>query len=145
MNLIEVSNLILNIEWIIILTHVKIKIGHGINEKVMIETLGKWDHEEKKLFRKRSSHYFSEDERSFERWEEHGMRLLKHEFMRFKVSFFFFFLLSFKKICVNHFVFLLISFFSMYFPLKKLITWYSKILKKKLKYNTVWVFIFWLL
>lgn len=65
------------------------KTGHGINEKAMIDTLGKWDHEEKKLFRKKSSHFFSEDERSFERWEEHGMRLLKHEFMRFKVSFFF--------------------------------------------------------
>ncbi|KAA0034747.1 hypothetical protein IC582_022690 [Cucumis melo] len=58
--------------------------GHGINENAMIETLGKWNHEEKKLFRKKSSHFFSEDERSFERWEEHGMRLLKHEFMRFK-------------------------------------------------------------
>ncbi|XP_022956750.1 annexin D4 [Cucurbita moschata] len=59
--------------------------GHGINEKAMIETLGKWDQEEKRLFRKSSSQFFSEDERCcFERWEEHGMRLLKHEFMRFK-------------------------------------------------------------
>ncbi|XP_022967026.1 annexin D4-like [Cucurbita maxima] len=58
--------------------------GHGINEKAMIDTLGNWDHEHKKLFRIKSSHIFSEDERSFERWQEHAMRLLKHEFMRFK-------------------------------------------------------------
>uniref|UniRef100_A0A2N9EI85 Annexin n=1 Tax=Fagus sylvatica TaxID=28930 RepID=A0A2N9EI85_FAGSY len=58
--------------------------GHGIHEQSLISILGKWQPEEKKSFRKGSPHLFIEDERNFERWDDHCVRLLKHEFMRFK-------------------------------------------------------------
>uniref|UniRef100_A0A2N9GBI3 Annexin n=1 Tax=Fagus sylvatica TaxID=28930 RepID=A0A2N9GBI3_FAGSY len=57
---------------------------HGIHEQSLISILGKWQPEEKKSFRKGSPHLFIEDERNFERWDDHCVRLLKHEFMRFK-------------------------------------------------------------
>ncbi|KAJ6392870.1 hypothetical protein OIU77_022367 [Salix suchowensis] len=58
--------------------------GLGIDEKSLIENLGKSHPEHRALFRKRTPHFFIEDERSFERWNDHCVRLLKHEFVRFK-------------------------------------------------------------
>ncbi|KAG2671807.1 hypothetical protein I3760_13G011600 [Carya illinoinensis] len=58
--------------------------GHGIHEQALVSILGKWQPEERKSFRKGSPHFFVEDERNFERWDEHHVRLLKHEFVRFK-------------------------------------------------------------
>ncbi|KAM3733727.1 hypothetical protein ACB098_11G158700 [Castanea mollissima] len=58
--------------------------GHGIHEQALISILGKWQPEEKKSFRKGNPNLFIADERNFERWDDHHVRLLKHEFMRFK-------------------------------------------------------------
>ncbi|KAI4333017.1 hypothetical protein L6164_017874 [Bauhinia variegata] len=58
--------------------------GHGIDEKSLISILGKWEPEERKTFRKGNPHLFTEDERQFEKWNDHQVRLLKHEFVRFK-------------------------------------------------------------
>ncbi|XP_062173772.1 annexin D4 [Alnus glutinosa] len=58
--------------------------GHGIHEQTLISILGKWHPEERKSFRKGSPNLFIEDERNFERWDDHRVKLLKHEFMRFK-------------------------------------------------------------
>ncbi|CAK7336560.1 unnamed protein product [Dovyalis caffra] len=58
--------------------------GLGVDEKSLIENLGKSHPEHRTSFRKRTPHFFIEDERSFERWNDHRVKLLKHEFMRFK-------------------------------------------------------------
>ncbi|KAJ7949330.1 Annexin-like protein [Quillaja saponaria] len=58
--------------------------GHGVDEKSLISILGKWHPEETKTFRKGTPHFFIDDERQFERWNDERVRLLKHEFMRFK-------------------------------------------------------------
>jgi hypothetical protein len=71
--------------FVYMLTHA----GHGIHEQTLISILGKWHPEERKSFRKGNPNLFIEDERNFERWDDHRVRLLKHEFMRFKVVFFF--------------------------------------------------------
>uniref|UniRef100_A0AB39A337 Annexin D4 n=1 Tax=Medicago sativa TaxID=3879 RepID=A0AB39A337_MEDSA len=59
--------------------------GHGVDEKSLITVLGKWDPLERESYRKKTSHFFIEDhERQFQRWNDHCVRLLKHEFVRFK-------------------------------------------------------------
>ncbi|KAF8043050.1 hypothetical protein BT93_A1404 [Corymbia citriodora subsp. variegata] len=58
--------------------------GHGVDERTLIAVLGKSRPEKRKTFRKRNPHLFKEDERSFERWYDDRIKLLKHEFMRFK-------------------------------------------------------------
>jgi len=60
-----------------------------VDEKSLIAVLGKWDPLERESYRKKTSHFFIEDhERQFQRWNDHCVRLLKHEFVRFKVTFF---------------------------------------------------------
>ena len=62
--------------------------GHGVDEKSLVTLLGKWDPLERESFRKKTPHLFSEDhERHFQRWDDQYVRLLKHEFVRFKVHF----------------------------------------------------------
>ena len=63
----------------------------------MISILGKWNPEDRKAFRKGTPEFFLEDERKFEKWDDHRVQLLKHEFMRFKVLFPFFIFL----VCVR--------------------------------------------
>ncbi|PRQ55141.1 putative annexin [Rosa chinensis] len=58
--------------------------GLGVDEKSLISILGNSHPEERKCFRKGTPHLFKEDERLFERWNDDRVRLLKHEFMRFK-------------------------------------------------------------
>ncbi|KAL6288739.1 hypothetical protein ACE6H2_006249 [Prunus campanulata] len=58
--------------------------GVGIDENSLISILGKWHPEERKSFRKGTPHFFKQDERHFERWDDHHVKHLKHEFMRFK-------------------------------------------------------------
>ncbi|KAL2326409.1 hypothetical protein Fmac_025467 [Flemingia macrophylla] len=59
--------------------------GHGVDEKSLVTILGKWDPLERESFRKNTPHSFIEDhERHFQRWDDHYVRLLKHEFVRFK-------------------------------------------------------------
>ncbi|KAF7824697.1 annexin D4 [Senna tora] len=58
--------------------------GHGVDEKSCVAILGKWEPENRKAFRKGTPHFFIEDERQFEKWDDRQVRLLKHEFMRFK-------------------------------------------------------------
>ncbi|XP_050385227.1 annexin D4 [Argentina anserina] len=58
--------------------------GLGVDEKSLISILGNSQLEERKCFRKGTPHLFKEDERLFERWNDDRVRLLKHEFMRFK-------------------------------------------------------------
>ncbi|KAJ1413545.1 Annexin [Sesbania bispinosa] len=59
--------------------------GHGVDEKSLITLLGKWDPLERESFRKKTPQFFIEDhERRFQRWDDHYVRLLKHEFVRFK-------------------------------------------------------------
>ena len=71
--------------------------GHGVDEKSLVTLLGKWDPVERESFRKKTPHLFSEDhERHFQRWDDQYVRLLKHEFVRFKVHFPVWFVLFFK-------------------------------------------------
>lgn len=71
--------------------------GHGVDEKSLVTLLGKWDPLERESFRKKTPHLFSEDhERHFQRWDDQYVRLLKHEFVRFKVHFPFCFILYLK-------------------------------------------------
>ncbi|XP_021675038.2 annexin D4 isoform X2 [Hevea brasiliensis] len=58
--------------------------GLGVDEKSLISILGKSHLEHRTTFRERSPHLFIEDERSFERWDDHSINLLRHEFMRFE-------------------------------------------------------------
>ncbi|KAI4382960.1 hypothetical protein MLD38_008848 [Melastoma candidum] len=58
--------------------------GHGVDEKSLISILGASHPDTRKSFRKSNPHFFKEDERLFERWDDHRVKLLKHEFMRFK-------------------------------------------------------------
>ncbi|XP_068328574.1 annexin D4-like [Pyrus communis] len=59
--------------------------GLGVDEKALVAILGKSHPEERQSFRKATTpHFFKEDERSFERWDDHHIKLLKHEFLRFK-------------------------------------------------------------
>ncbi|KAM1737029.1 hypothetical protein ACFX11_015427 [Malus domestica] len=58
--------------------------GLGVVEKALVATLGKSHPEERQPFRKTTPHFFKVDERSFERWDDHHVKLLKHEFLRFK-------------------------------------------------------------
>ncbi|KAJ7982330.1 Annexin-like protein [Quillaja saponaria] len=59
--------------------------GHGVDEKTLISILGKWNPDERQNYRKRTPHLFiGDDERQFEKWDDHQVRLLKHEFLRFK-------------------------------------------------------------
>lgn len=58
--------------------------GHGVDEKTVISILGNSQPEHRQAFRKEGG-FFAEDERRFERWNDHHVKLLKHEFMRFKV------------------------------------------------------------
>ncbi|KAK7317339.1 hypothetical protein RJT34_01476 [Clitoria ternatea] len=59
--------------------------GHGVDEKSMVTLLGKWDPLERESLRKKTPHMFTEDhERHFQKWDDHYVRLLKHEFVRFK-------------------------------------------------------------
>ncbi|XP_020215058.1 annexin D4 [Cajanus cajan] len=59
--------------------------GHGVDEKSLVTILGKWDPQERESFRKNTPHSFIEDhERHFQRCDDHYVRLLKHEFVRFK-------------------------------------------------------------
>jgi len=89
--------------------------GHGIHEQTLISILGKWHPEERKSFRKGSPNLFIEDERNFERWDDHRVKLLKHEFMRFKVIFFLF---SFSTFTIFYLV-KVHFYFSFYFKKKK--------------------------
>ncbi|KAJ8900279.1 hypothetical protein K2173_024919 [Erythroxylum novogranatense] len=57
--------------------------GLGIDEKLFVSTLGKWNPEHRRSFRKSNPHLFV-DGHYFERWDDHRVKLLKHEFMRFK-------------------------------------------------------------
>ncbi|KAL3732605.1 hypothetical protein ACJRO7_029275 [Eucalyptus globulus] len=58
--------------------------GHGVDETTLIAVLGKSHPEKRKAFRKGNPQFFKEDERSFERWDDHRIKLLKREFSRFK-------------------------------------------------------------
>ncbi|TQD88559.1 hypothetical protein C1H46_025878 [Malus baccata] len=59
--------------------------GLGVDEKALVAILGKSHPEERQSFRKATTpHFFKEDERSFERWDDYHIKLLKHEFLRFK-------------------------------------------------------------
>ncbi|KAH7519078.1 hypothetical protein ACOSP7_018823 [Xanthoceras sorbifolium] len=58
--------------------------GVGVDEQAIISLLGKSHPEHRQNFRKGCRDFFIEDERSFERWDDHRVKLLKHEFMRFK-------------------------------------------------------------
>jgi len=58
--------------------------GIGVDEKSLISILGKSQPEHRRSLRKGSPHLFQQDERSFERWDDNRVKLLKHEFMRFK-------------------------------------------------------------
>ncbi|KAJ4711503.1 putative Annexin [Melia azedarach] len=57
--------------------------GHGIDEKSIISILGNSHADQRQSFRKRSD-FFVDDERRFEKWDDHHVKILKHEFMRFK-------------------------------------------------------------
>ncbi|XP_024021121.1 annexin D4 [Morus notabilis] len=58
--------------------------GLGVDEKSLIENLGKWKAEERKSFWKANRNCFVQDERLFERCDEDHVKRLEKEFLRFK-------------------------------------------------------------
>ncbi|XP_034705236.1 annexin D4-like isoform X3 [Vitis riparia] len=58
--------------------------GFGVDEESMVSILGKWHSEHLESFRKRTPKFFLEDERLFERWDDHHIACLTKEFLRFK-------------------------------------------------------------
>ncbi|WKA02126.1 hypothetical protein VitviT2T_020349 [Vitis vinifera] len=58
--------------------------GFGVDEDSMVSILGKWHLEHLESFRKRTPKFFLEDERLFERWDDHHIACLTKEFLRFK-------------------------------------------------------------
>ncbi|KAL3814757.1 hypothetical protein ACJIZ3_016025 [Penstemon smallii] len=58
--------------------------GLGVDENALISILGKWNTEQRQSFRKGSSDFFIEDERQFEKWDDHHVMHLRHEFLRLK-------------------------------------------------------------
>lgn len=65
-----------------------IQSGHGVDEQSIISLLGRSRAEHRQTFRKECKEFFIEDnERRFERWDDHSIKLIKQEFMRFKVQF----------------------------------------------------------
>ncbi|XP_050231096.1 annexin D4 [Mercurialis annua] len=58
--------------------------GLGIDEKSLISILGKSHPEHRRSFRKGTPHLFIDDERSFERWDDQRVHLLRYEFNRFE-------------------------------------------------------------
>ena len=65
-----------------------------MDEKSMISVLGKWHKDDIKSYRKESPH-FVQDDRLFEKWIDHHVAFLKHEFLRLKVYFSLFFFIYF--------------------------------------------------
>ncbi|KAL6327969.1 hypothetical protein AAG906_031313 [Vitis piasezkii] len=59
--------------------------GFGVDEDSMVSILGKWHSEHLESFRKRTPKFFLEDERLFERWDDHHIACLTKEFLWFKV------------------------------------------------------------
>uniref|UniRef100_A0A7N0T397 Annexin ANNAT3 n=1 Tax=Kalanchoe fedtschenkoi TaxID=63787 RepID=A0A7N0T397_KALFE len=57
--------------------------GFGVDESCLVRVLGKWHPEERKSFRK-ATPFFLQDDRLFERWDDHYIALLEREFMRLK-------------------------------------------------------------
>ncbi|XP_034705449.1 annexin D4-like [Vitis riparia] len=57
--------------------------GFGVDEDLMASILGKWHLDHLESFRKRTK-FFLEDERLFERWDDHHIGCLTKEFLRFK-------------------------------------------------------------
>ncbi|XP_034704046.1 annexin D4-like [Vitis riparia] len=58
--------------------------GFGVDEDSMVSILGKWHSEHLESFRKRTPKFFLEDERLFERWDDHHIACLTKEFLLFK-------------------------------------------------------------
>ncbi|XP_034705554.1 annexin D4-like [Vitis riparia] len=58
--------------------------GFGVDEDSMVSILGKWHSEHLESFRKRTPKFFLEDERLFERWDDHHIACLTKEFLWFK-------------------------------------------------------------
>ncbi|PIN02993.1 Annexin [Handroanthus impetiginosus] len=58
--------------------------GLGVDEKALISILGNWHPEQRQTFRKGTHDFFIEDERQFERWNDHHILQLRHEFLRLK-------------------------------------------------------------
>ncbi|CAN1316383.1 Annexin D4 [Linum perenne] len=57
--------------------------GLGVDERSLISILGRSSPDHRKSFRKGAPQLFQEDERSFERWIDARISLLKAEFLRF--------------------------------------------------------------
>ncbi|XP_057976620.1 annexin D4-like [Malania oleifera] len=59
--------------------------GLGVDEMSLISTLGEWNPERRRSFRKEGTpRFFIEDDRFFERWNEQHIAFLKCEFTRFQ-------------------------------------------------------------
>ncbi|RAL48806.1 hypothetical protein DM860_001126 [Cuscuta australis] len=58
--------------------------GLGVDEKVLVSVLGKWNPKQRQSYRKSNREFFKEDERQFERWDEQHVLQLRQEFLRLK-------------------------------------------------------------
>ncbi|TYI83595.1 hypothetical protein E1A91_D05G303600v1 [Gossypium mustelinum] len=58
--------------------------GIGVDEKSLISILTNSNEEHKRSLRKGSSKLFIEDENGFERWDQSSIKILKHQFNRFR-------------------------------------------------------------
>ncbi|PHT41100.1 hypothetical protein CQW23_19954 [Capsicum baccatum] len=58
--------------------------GLGVDEKLFISLLGKWDRNERESYRSHTTGIFVEDERQFQRWNDHHLLQLRQDFLRLK-------------------------------------------------------------
>ncbi|OIT07502.1 PREDICTED: annexin D4-like [Nicotiana attenuata] len=58
--------------------------GLGVDENLFISTLGKWNRHQREIYRVSTPGFFKEDERQFQRWDDHHILQLRQEFLRLK-------------------------------------------------------------
>ncbi|XP_019151548.1 PREDICTED: annexin D4 [Ipomoea nil] len=58
--------------------------GLGVDEKAFVSVLAKWNPKHRQSYRKSTHQFFRDDERQFERWDDHHVLQLRQEFLRLK-------------------------------------------------------------
>ncbi|CAN4108607.1 unnamed protein product [Withania somnifera] len=58
--------------------------GLGVDEKLFISSLARWNRYQRESYRVSNSGFFKEDQRQFQRWDDHHILQLRQEFLRLK-------------------------------------------------------------
>ncbi|KAF3657645.1 putative annexin D3-like [Capsicum annuum] len=58
--------------------------GLGVDENLFISSVARWNRYQRESYRVSNSAFFKEDERQFQRWDDHHILQLRQEFLRLK-------------------------------------------------------------